>query len=218
MFVKYPEKGMVKSRLSRHFDEEMIACLYRKFIEDLIERLSGGDYQFRIAYHPTKRKNDFSREFGDALSYMPQMGADLGEKMYNAFIQCFSEGFRSTVIIGSDSPDLPQKFVHDAFKALGKRDAVIGPSHDGGYYLIGFCRESFTPEAFEGIAWSTDSVFKQTMEALDRAAIHVHVLPVWRDVDRPEDIHALVEDSLKNGFSGSKTISFLRDHDLARLV
>jgi hypothetical protein len=211
MFAKYPEKGKVKTRLCQSGDKEMVVRLYRAFIEDLLESLSGGDYQFRIAYHPRERKNDFSKDFGNTYSYLPQTGVDLGEKIYNAFNRCFSEGFHMVVIIGSDSPDLPPQIIKEAFQALEQSGAVIGPSCDGGYYLIGFCRESLTPEAFEGIDWGAESVYKTTMCILKRAGINVHILPAWRDIDRPEDVVALINDSEKTGFAGSKTISCLQD-------
>ena len=216
MFVKYPEKGKVKSRLSQCWDEDMVVRLYRAFIEDLLESLSGGDYQFRIAYHPRERKNDFGKDFGNTYSYMPQTGADLGKKMCNAFNRCFSEGFQWIVIIGSDSPDLPPQIIKEAFQMLEKRDAVIGPSCDGGYYLIGFCRESFTPEAFEGIDWGEESVYKTTMDIFKSAGINVHVLPVWKDIDRPGDVVALINESEKTGFTNSKTISCLQDQGFTK--
>jgi len=216
MFVKYPEKGKVKSRLSQYWNEDMVVRLYRAFIEDLLASLSGGDYRFRIAYHPRERGRDFPKEFGNTFLYMPQTGTDLGKKMHNVFNQCFSDGFHAVVIIGSDSPDLPPQIIKEAFQALEKSGAVIGPACDGGYYLIGFGRESFTPEAFEGIAWGTDSVGKTTMDALKRAGINVHVLPAWRDIDRPEDIIALINDSGKTGFAGSKTISCLQNYGFTK--
>ena len=209
MFAKYPEKGKVKSRLCQHWDEGPVVLLYRCFIEDLLDRLSGGDYRFRIAYHPAEKKTDFIKQFGDGFSYMPQIGKDLGEKMKNVFTRCFSESFRSVVVIGSDSPDLPRRIIGEAFQALEKHGAVIGPALDGGYYAIGFTRESFTPEAFDGIAWGTDDVFEKTMRHLQEAGITVHVLPPWRDIDRPEDIAALIKDNEKTDFTESKTMTWL---------
>ena len=214
MFARYPEKGKVKSRLCRHYDADAVVNLYCLFIKDMIDNLSEGDYLFRIAYDPIERGNDFRKEFGYAISYMPQTGVDLGEKMRKAFKQCFSEGIGSVVIIGSDSPDLPPVIIQEAFEALKNSDAVIGPCHDGGYYLIGFCRESFTAAAFEEIPWGTEGVFQITMETLRGKGICVHVLPEWRDIDRPEDIAALIDNSRGNGFVGSKTIAFLCDHGL----
>jgi hypothetical protein len=216
MFAKYPEKGKVKSRLSQYWQEDMVVCLYRAFVEDLLARLSGGDYGFRIAYYPRNRAKHFRREFGEAFSYLPQIGTGLGEKMHNAFKKSFSEGYQAVVIIGSDSPDLPPRIVNEAFAALEKGGAVLGPSYDGGYYLIGFGGESFTPEAFEGIAWGADSVGKTTIDILENARIRVHILPAWRDIDRPEDVVALINDSEKTGFAGSKTIACLRDYGFTK--
>lgn len=217
MFVKYPEKGKVKSRLSQCCDENMVVRLYRAFIEDLIDKLSGGDYRFRIAFHPQEREKDFPGEFGDTLSYIPQAGKDLGERMHNAFCQCFSDGFQSVVVIGSDSPDLPQQIIKEAFQSLEDSDAVIGPAYDGGYYLIGFNTESFTPEAFKGIKWGDDDVFKSTMDIiLNRAGYRVHMLPLWRDIDHPADIAALINESEKSGFAGSKTMFCLRDYGFGK--
>jgi uncharacterized protein len=217
MFAKYPEKGKVKTRLCQSWDEELVVRLYRAFIEDLLARLSGGDYGFRIAYHPRNRAKDFRREFGEAFSYLPQTGVDLGEKMHNAFKKSFSEGFQAVVVIGSDSPDLPSRIVNEAFAALEKGGAVIGPSCDGGYYLIGFSGESFTPAAFAGIKWGMESVGKTTMDILENAGISVHVLPAWRDIDRPEDVAALINDHERTGFTSSKTMVCLRDYGFTRV-
>ena len=180
-----------------------------------VARLSGGDYTFRIACHPRKRVAAFRREFGTACPCLPQTGADLGERMNNAFRECFAEGFRKVVLIGSDSPDLPPEIVTEAFQSLEKGGAVIGPAHDGGYYLLGFGRESFTPAAFTGIAWGGDQVRAVTAEILRRAGIPLRVLPVWRDIDRPEDLAALIGNCGETGFAGSHTMDCLRDYGLA---
>jgi len=158
---------------------------------------------------PSKKKTSFIEQFGDGFSYMPQVGEDLGERMCCAFTRCFSEGFRTIVIIGSDSPDLPQQIIREAFQALERGGGVIGPSFDGGYYLIGFSRESFSSGAFDETEWGTDSVFKKTMQYLQEAGIPVHVLPAWRDIDRPEDIAALIKDNEKTYFAASKTMKWL---------
>lgn len=211
MFAKYPEKGKVKSRLSRYWDEDVVARLYFCFIEDLLARLSTGDYLFRIAYHPGEKKSDFVSLFGDTFSYIPQIGEDLGERMHNVFCHCFSEGFRSVVIIGSDSPDLPFRIIRDAFQALDTHGAVIGPACDGGYYLIGFSRNALFPGVFDGIAWGTDDVFRKTVQLLEDAGIRLRVLPIWRDIDRPEDIFALIEDNQDADFTNSRTMTYLKE-------
>jgi len=215
MFVKFPERGEVKSRLSRSLGEEIATDLYRCFIEDLLEKLAQGAYRFRMAFHPEGKEHEIREMFGSGFSSMPQKGKDLGERMKHAFIRCFSEGFRSVVVIGSDSPDLPARIIEKSFLALEDHDAVIGPSADGGYYLIGFTRETFNPDVFTGLAWGTETIYQETMDILHKAGTLAHILPVWQDVDRPEDITILIKNSKKTGFTGSKTIAYLRDRGLA---
>jgi rSAM/selenodomain-associated transferase 1 len=215
MFVKFPDRGEVKSRLSRGLGEEIATDLYRCFIEDLLEKLAQGDYRFRMAFHPEGKEHEIREMFGGGFSTMPQEGKDLGERMKHAFIRCFSEGFCSVVVIGSDSPDLPARIIEKSFLALEDHDAVIGPSADGGYYLIGFTREAFHPDVFSGLAWGAETIYQETMDILHKAGALAHILPVWQDVDRPEDITILIKNSKKTGFAGSKTISYLRDRGLA---
>jgi len=215
MFAKFPEQGQVKSRLTKDLGEERATDLYRCFIEDLLLRLSGGNYRFQIAFYPADKEREIREMFGHELLYTPQSGEDLGERMKNAFSRCFSEGPRSVVIIGSDIPDLPVWIIEEAFFSLDDHDAVIGPSVDGGYYLIGFRNETFNPDIFAGPIWGTEDVFRQTMTILRETGTLVHVLPPWQDIDNVEDIAALIEKSEKTKFTNSKTMLYLRGSGLA---
>jgi rSAM/selenodomain-associated transferase 1 len=208
MFVKCPEKGKVKSRLSPVLDEEFILALYESFVLDLLATLERSGYPCRIAFTPADREEEIIRRFGrrDAI---PQIGADLGARMGNAFQRCFVDGFTAVIIIGSDVPDLPPELIAEAFAALESRGAVIGPAVDGGYYLIGFTKEMFVPGVFEGIPWSTDVAFAETMVRLERAGIGVHRLPPWRDMDTPEDLRDLVRRHRSSPFAGSRTMRCL---------
>jgi glycosyltransferase A (GT-A) superfamily protein (DUF2064 family) len=100
-------------------------------------------------------------------------------------------GYKRVVLIGSDIPDLPMKYIEEAFQSLKRMDAVIGPAYDGGYYLIGFKDKTFSPQVFEGIAWGTTSVFDETMKKLNRFGRAVHTLPWQRDIDTAEDLRYL---------------------------
>lgn len=210
MFTKFPERGQVKSRLAKDLGEERAAVLYRCFIEDLLARLSRGHYRFQMAFYPADKEREIKEMFGNEFSYVPQAGENLGERMKEAFIRCFSEGSQSVVVIGSDSPDLPAWIIEEAFFSMDDHDAVIGPSVDGGYYLIGFRRETFNPDVFTGPAWGMENVFRQTMTLLQGTGALVYVLPVWQDIDRPEDIAVLIEKSEKTEFTNSKTMLYLR--------
>ena len=212
MFTKYPEKGKVKSRLILEGYEGLAADLYRCFVADLIERVSTGSYTFLMAYDPPEKKDDFIKIFGDGLSYLPQEGKDLGDRMCKAFTDCFSSGFRSAVIIGSDSPDIPKGIIEEAFHSLNKHSAVIGPTWDGGYYLIGFSRDSICGRFFENIQWSTTHVFEETMRRFHEAGILVHVLPAWRDIDTKDDVYSFIKENEFSDFKKSRTMKFLKEN------
>ncbi|MGZ3614475.1 MAG: DUF2064 domain-containing protein, partial [Thermodesulfobacteriota bacterium] len=96
--------------------------------------------------------------------------------------------FKRVLLIGSDIPDLPLEFVDEAFKSLDEKDAVIGPSVDGGYYLIGFRDKTFLPRAFEKIPWSTEKIFDETMKVLENQKLTVHLLQPLRDIDTVKDL------------------------------
>ena len=215
MFVRFPGRGQVKSRLAKDLGEEAATNLYRCFVEDLLERFSKEDYRLRIAFYPAEKEREIREMLGHEFSYIPQAGEDLGERMKLSFLRCFSEGVRSVVLIGSDIPDLPARIVDEAFRALDKYEAVIGPSVDGGYYLLGFKQDTFNGDVFMGLSWGAEMVFQETMNILHIAGALVHVLPVWWDIDKPQDIGALIKNNEDTGFADSKTMLYLKTIGLA---
>ena len=208
VFIKFPEKDKVKSRLSEAFDADMVLSLYECFVFDLLETLKKGTYALRICFYPPETNESIVRWIGKKYTYMPQKGNDLGERMKNAFMDSFSEGFSEVVLIGSDIPDLTIEVIHEAF-AFDLYNASIGPASDGGYYLIGFTNKTFLPEIFKGIKWGTDTVLKQTMELFKSHKHTVRVLPVRHDVDRPEDVQSLYSRNMDTEFAASRTMRFL---------
>jgi rSAM/selenodomain-associated transferase 1 len=134
---------------------------------------------------------------GEDYLYMPQQGVDLGERMKNGFIEAFAMNLKRVVLIGSDIPTLPLEFIEEAFTSLEEKDVVIGPSLDGGYYLIGFKDKKFSPRVFKGIPWSKERVFEETMGILEQEGLTVHTLKPLRDIDTIEDLR--VGDLWKNG-------------------
>ena len=162
-FVKYPMAGRVKTRLAEQIGHDATMALYRNFITDILTTLKDLDVNLRIVFDPPDSKEQFQHWLGKNYSYIPQTDQDLGQRMKNTFLQTFSEGFKSVIVIGSDSPDLPKEYLELAFTALDKSDVVIGPSSDGGYYLIGFTMDSFLPETFDQINWSSNTVFEWTV-------------------------------------------------------
>jgi hypothetical protein len=225
LFIKRPVAGTVKTRLAESIGAENATGLYRRFVLDLLTLLEGLAAPFRICYAPsdaegdTGVEDDAENEFVDWLgceySYVPQIGKDLGERMKNALLEAFSDGYKRALVIGSDSPDLPEAIISQAITALHSHlGPVIGPANDGGYYLIGFSKERFLPHAFDDITWSTDSVFDRTMQIFAKHDQRAHTLPKWHDVDTIGDLKLLIGRSVNSDFSKSQTISYINNTDL----
>lgn len=186
IFTKYPRPGFVKTRLGKAIGKKNAASLYKLFVETIVT--STQDYQFRrvIFFTPTNKKEKFVRWLGRDLEFIPQRGNDLGERMFNAFNHVFAQGAERVVIIGTDSPLIDNEVANEAFRRLKIRDCVIGPSLDGGYYLLGLSR--IFREIFENIDWGTNKVFSQTLKAFKSANFKPSILKEDFDVD---DIRSL---------------------------
>jgi rSAM/selenodomain-associated transferase 1 len=208
LFIKAPFKGRVKSRLASAVGEEAALELYKNFILDIIDALSTSGYPFRICFYPPDAEKAVTTWLV-GHSAAPQDGNDLGERMELAFKKIFSEGFTRAILIGSDVPDLTPAVFREALESLNENDAVIGPAADGGYYLIGFTRRSFLPRIFRGISWSTDTVFRETMDILNDSSLRVHLVPQWKDLDSLEDLKAFFERNRNSGFAESRTMAYL---------
>jgi rSAM/selenodomain-associated transferase 1 len=153
--------------------------------------------------HETGAREYFEREFTH-VERERQRGRNLGEKMSDAFARCFEAGAERVVIIGSDSPTMPPDFIRSAFDDLREIDAVIGPAHDGGYYLVGL-RSAAWPAAahmFRAVRWSTDYVFITSMERAAEAGLELRVLPGWYDLDRIEDLAQVRADAESDSHMG----------------
>ena len=121
----------------------------------------------------------------DSFDKYLQHSGDLGARMTGAFQQAFSEQQGPVLIIGSDCAQLSTDIIEQGVRALAEHDFVIGPAEDGGYYLLGM--RSFSPEVFEGIAWSTEAVFDQTKRIIEAHNWSLALLPTLSDIDYEED-------------------------------
>ena len=133
----------------------------------------------------------------------------LGMRMQNAFQKTFMEGNENVVLIGTDCPDITLELVDEGFRRLEQTDSVIGPSIDGGYYLIGFTTKGFLPAAFEKIPLGSGNVFHETLSNMKRAGRHCHILPQWHDIDTALDLARLVRMHSNGPFRNSRTMRFL---------
>ena len=186
LFVKSPRPGFVKTRLAETIGKEKACFLYEKFVKKIIKEISSADAEFEIHYFPEHDLDFIKNRFGSDFKYFPQKGENLGEKMKNSILNALKKGYSKVVLTGSDVPDIDSEtFVH-AFENIDS-NPVIGPCHDGGYYLIGFDNESFFPQIFDNIDWSTELVLSQTLNKIktDKKAVLLRKL---NDIDTYKDL------------------------------
>ncbi len=185
LFARDPVLGKVKTRLSPFLDEDVILKLYTCFLHDSlnkIRQIKNTDCFVGVA--PSNDSGFFTGTLGSNIQLFVQEGEELGDKMRRAMQDRFSEGYERVVIIGSDSPSLPVSYLTRALNS--EKDMVIGPSTDGGYYLIGM--KDKVVEVFDGVTWGTEKVLRETCERLGKNGVELELLPVWYDVDSPEDL------------------------------
>jgi rSAM/selenodomain-associated transferase 1 len=196
--TKAPRAGQVKTRLTPPLSPGEAAALNICFLRDM-----SGAISITAAKAKARGIAVYTPE-GDAAAYteimpadfhlLPQRGEELGERMIFAMEDIFRLGFASVCLIGSDSPTIPPRVFTEAVKILAgsEKTVVLGPTEDGGYYLIGLNRRQ--RELFQDIDWSTERVLEQTCERARQMRLKVHLLPTWYDVDNHETLGRLCEE------------------------
>lgn len=183
IFIKNPEKGKVKTRIAQTAGEERALQIYLELLRHTREVALEVDAR-RILFYSDfipDKDNWPSQDF----QKMVQHGADLGERMSNAFLLGLIRPDDKAVIIGSDCATLTKEIVEEAFAKLDDYPFVVGPATDGGYYLLGMQRH--TPEIFQEIEWSTEEVLSATLQKIKALGETYFLLPELPDIDYEED-------------------------------
>jgi rSAM/selenodomain-associated transferase 1 len=183
IFVKNPEPGKVKTRLARSIGAEAALAVYKRLLQHTKDITSKVDAR-RVMFYSSWIDDQDGWE-RPKYEKRVQSGTDLGERMANAFSLVLN-GVDQAVIIGSDCLELTAGIIDQAFAALERFDAVIGPARDGGYYLLGI--KQFHPELFDGKEWSTSTVFQDTAADLRVLGLSYEALPVLSDIDDVDDL------------------------------
>jgi rSAM/selenodomain-associated transferase 1 len=204
IFAKYPEPGSVKTRLSPEIIPAQAARLHRVMTDDVIS-LHADDpgHDTIVFFTPEDAGEKFNSWLGRKARLVPQEGDDLGARQLNAFRSALDEGYEKVVIIGSDCPCITRADIASAFAGLDTADLVLGPSEDGGYYLIG-ARQAH-PALFEGIEWGRPQVLEDTIKKADTAGLSIRLLDGRLDIDRYEDVkklYALLKAEADAGWPG----------------
>ena len=201
MFLKYPIPGTVKTRLAASVGDDAASDISRLCTELILERLASFRRDAVLCVHPPEALERTQVWLGSEWSRRPQQGDTLGERLVEAMGHAFAQGATRVVAIGSDSPWLEPHDVETAFDVLERVPVTIGPTEDGGYYLIGLSQP--VPALFEGIAWSTATVYQETITKARALGLRVHALPLGYDVDRLEDVSRFVADERARGTPAS---------------
>jgi rSAM/selenodomain-associated transferase 1 len=206
LFAKPPRAGKVKTRLVHsRLSAGQTAELYEAFLGDLAERLQTGPFDLRIAW-ALENGEPMPEGMGQGIR---QRGGDLGEKLFHALRDAATD-HDLVAAVGSDHPDLPLARVAAAFEALRQGHAmVLGPSRDGGYYLVGLRAAAIDRRLFSDIEWSTPRVLEATLQRARDLGLDAVLLPEEADVDLPADLDALV-DRLAGGREAPRTAALLR--------
>ena len=214
IFLRAPEKGRVKTRLAgrsgngRGLDEDSVLTLYRAFVEDTIEAAGRHENLF-LFFHPPDRRPLLESWLGTSYRYEAQADGDIGNKMAHAFKSIFARGVDRAVLVGTDIPELNPEHLDQAGTILERADAVIGPSLDGGYYLIGMNRSVFSVNFFSGISWSTPHVLDETLSVFRQHGITFELLQPLNDVDTPDDLNRLKKNAVSGSTIGTRSAKIL---------
>jgi uncharacterized protein len=183
IFARNPVRGKVKTRLAATMGDDKALSIYQSLLEHTVQITQQLPYDCYVFYADGISKNDVWPD--DLYLKKNQEGKDLGQRMLHAFDTLFQQGYQKIIIIGTDCFELSSFILLDAFTALDEKEVVIGPSEDGGYYLLGM--RQFFPFLFEEKAWSTDSVYSSTVQQLVIQNIRYEILPILNDIDTEDD-------------------------------
>ncbi|MDP9004369.1 MAG: TIGR04282 family arsenosugar biosynthesis glycosyltransferase [Verrucomicrobiota bacterium] len=221
VMTKAPRAGKVKTRLTPPLTPDEAASLNICFLRDTCAAISSatGDGRARgiAVYTPVGEEAAYAGILPDHFGLVPQRGDTFGERLSFATEDLLSLGFDSVCLIDSDSPTVPQQSFAQASCVLAESETtiVLGPSDDGGYYLIGL--KKLHLHLFENIDWSTERVLEQTIARAKELNLHVHLLPTWYDVDDRATLRRLCHEFFEaNGnapdaFPAPATRSFLEE-------
>ena len=188
LFGRYPVPGKTKTRLIPVLGPAGAAELQRNITEKTFKTAHAFASRFRVdlqfCYDGGSEKQ-MRRWLGPYVLFSKQRPGNLGERMGTAFHDAFRNGYGRVVLVGTDVPDMTDRHLETAFDALGERDLVLGPSADGGYWLVGL---KGPKPIFENISWGTEEVFAETLSASRGRGLSIYCLDALRDIDTEGDL------------------------------
>lgn len=199
LMAKQPLVGKSKTRLMPWLSEEQAAHLAHCFLLDKLAQMRVvKGVQLAIAYTPNEAQAFFAA-LAPEFYLLPQVGADLSQRLEHVFAEAFHLGYKQVVAIDGDTVTLPPEYLEAAFTALQDHDVSLGPCEDGGYYAIGMKEPHLS---LLDVQMSTPHVLRDTLQQAKILNLNVQLLPQWYDVDTPADLKRLAHD-LRGGTSAT---------------
>jgi rSAM/selenodomain-associated transferase 1 len=196
IFLKAPRAGFVKTRIAKILGAENASIIYRALADDLLANLTPEKgFKILVMFWPPDGRKEIEQWLENKFKLQVQAKGNLGEKISGAFSEAFNKNYQNVILIGSDLPYLKNEDLQVAFNDLETTDLLLGPSSDGGYYLIGLKKPC--PPLFEDINWSTPQVLPQTLSRAKKAGFSFKLLPEKRDIDNYEDL-VFLENFIEN--------------------
>jgi uncharacterized protein len=189
VFARLPVKGRVKTRLAKELGIDVATSFYKVCAEHTFKEILKFDSTQVVPFlfFSEESEIDEMRNWTkNKFRYYSQKGHDLGERMSNAFNTIFDAGYRNVILVGTDAPGISAELITDAFSQLKDYNCVIGPSEDGGYYLMGLKQKLFY--LFNEMEWSTNAVFSRTIERLKQNNHDYTLMQKMIDIDTKEDL------------------------------
>lgn len=192
LFLKAPRAGFVKTRLAEQIGKEQALAAYLALVERQFTVLPKEETT-EIHYTPTDAESDLKSWLGSNVSYFPQVESELGIRLQSAVSDAFKRGANSVICIGGDCPKLNCIHFEHTSNLLGQgNDLVVGPSEDGGYYLIGMKQP--IPGIFEDIPWSSTDTLKATLEKAESLGLRTSLLETLYDVDQASELDRAINE------------------------
>ena len=208
LFTRVPIPGMTKTRLMPFLTGEECAKIHSCFVKDIYEKVKEVEADIFVFYTPKDEKKLLKNILDDEAVYLPQYGEDLGQRMKNAIGICLRMGYEKVILMGTDIPQIHPETLTDAFENLDKKDIVIHPTFDGGYYLIGMKKEYESIWKIE--RYGTNTVIYDTLQHMRREHLSTAVGQMYYDVDDRDDLLHLYDDINKGSVCNCpNTIDYL---------
>ncbi|MBU3129903.1 TIGR04282 family arsenosugar biosynthesis glycosyltransferase [Clostridium tagluense] len=216
LMTRIPIAGMTKTRLMKVLTGEECAEIHRCFLLDLFKMVSELRQiaDIYVTYTPENSLYLMADIIPSFIDSFPQKGYDIGERMDNSIQKLLNKGYSKVILIGSDIPSLQSEDIKKAYEELEDKDICIGPTNDGGYYLVGMkkrCRDIFS----SNLKWGYKSVFEATVSIANNLGLKVGLVAKLSDIDEKEDIEDFMKRIQKEEFKVKtlpiNTVNFIQN-------